>query len=338
MPTASLGHLEKVLRLGEGRRLKRLAHQAAYITSLEPEVQQLSDEELRGTTARLRERLENGESLDELLFDAYAAVREARWRESGERMFDVQLMGGIVLHEGDIAEMKTGEGKTYVASLALFLNALPGTGVHLVTTNDYLAKRDAEWNKPVFDRLGIRVGFIQNMMPFAARRDAYAADITYGTNSEFGFDYLRDNMAVSKDALVQRSHSYAIVDEVDSILIDEARTPLIISGEPETAATTYYDFARIVKQLEGKPATRKGEKGEDETELSGADYLYDEKHKTVSPAQTTIDRVERALGIENLYDPRNVQLVNHLIQALKAQSLYHRDIDYVEIGRASCRE
>ena len=173
------------------------------------------------------------------------------------------------------------------------------------------------------------VGFIQNMMPFAERREAYAADITYGTNSEFGFDYLRDNMAVSKEGLVQRSHAFAIVDEVDSILIDEARTPLIISGEPETAATTYYDFARIVKELTGAPATRKSEKGEDETELSGADYLYDEKHKTVSPAQKAIDTIERALGIENLYDPRNVQLVNHLIQALKAESLYQRDVDYV---------
>ena len=329
MPTADFGKLEKVLRLGEGRRMKRLAQQADYIASLEPDFQKLSDEELRGTTAALRERLENGESLDELLFEAYAAVREARWRESQQRMFDVQMMGGIVLHEGDIAEMKTGEGKTFVAALALYLNGLPGTGVHLVTTNDYLAKRDAEWNRPVFERLGMTVGFIQNMMPFAERREAYAADITYGTNSEFGFDYLRDNMAVSKEGLVQRSHAFAIVDEVDSILIDEARTPLIISGEPETAATTYYDFARIVKELTGAPATRKSEKGEDETELSGADYLYDEKHKTVSPAQTAIDTIERALGIENLYDPRNVQLVNHLIQALKAESLYQRDVDYV---------
>jgi len=329
MATASFGKMEKVLRLGEGRRLKRLAQQADYIASLEPDFQKLSDEELRATTAALRERLANGESLDDLLFEAYAAVREARWRESQQRMFDVQMMGGIVLHEGDIAEMKTGEGKTFVASLALYLNALPGTGVHLVTVNDYLAKRDAEWNEPVFERLGMTVGAIQNMMPFAERKVAYAADVTYGTNSEFGFDYLRDNMAVSRDGLVQRSHAFAIVDEVDSILIDEARTPLIISGEPETAATTYYDFARIAKELEGAPATRKGEKGEDETELSGADFLYDEKHKTVSPAQTTIDKVERALGIENLYDPRNVQLVNHLIQALKAQSLYHRDVDYV---------
>nr|MBA3243809.1 preprotein translocase subunit SecA [Actinomycetota bacterium] len=219
--------------------------------------------------------------------------------------------------------------KTFVACTALYLNALPGTGVHLVTVNDYLAKRDAEWNQPVFERLGMTVGFIQNMMPFAQRQGAYGADITYGTNSEFGFDYLRDNMAVSKDGLVQRSHAFAIVDEVDSILIDEARTPLIISGEPETAATTYYDFARIAKGLSGAPATRKTEKGEDETELSGADFLYDEKHKTISPAQTAIDAVERTLGIENLYDPRNVQLVNHLTQALKAQSLYQRDVDYV---------
>ncbi|MCP9486618.1 MAG: preprotein translocase subunit SecA [Gaiellaceae bacterium MAG52_C11] len=329
MPSADFGKFDKVLRFGEGRRVKRLHQQAAYIASLEPDFQALSDDELRGTTAKLRERLEAGESLDELLFEAYAAVREARWRESQQRMFDVQMMGGIVLHEGDIAEMKTGEGKTFVACTALYLNALPGTGVHLVTVNDYLAKRDAEWNQPVFELLGMTVGFIQNMMPFAQRQEAYGADITYGTNSEFGFDYLRDNMAVSKEGLVQRSHAFAIVDEVDSILIDEARTPLIISGEPETAATTYYDFARIAKGLTGAPATRKTEKGEDETELSGADFLYDEKHKTISPAQTAIDAVERTLGIENLYDPRNVQLVNHLIQALKAQSLYQRDVDYV---------
>jgi preprotein translocase subunit SecA len=329
MPTKDFGRLEKVLRVGEGRRMKRLGQQAAYIGTLEPEFQAMSDEELRGLTASFRERLDNGEPLDELLFEAYSAVREARWRESQQRMFDVQMMGGIVLHEGDIAEMKTGEGKTFVASTALYLNALPGTGVHLVTVNDYLAERDAEWNRGVYERLGMTVGFIKNMMPFAERRVAYGADITYGTNSEFGFDYLRDNMAVSKEGLVQRSHSFAIVDEVDSILIDEARTPLIISGEPETAAKTYYDFARIAKSLEGAPATRKGAKGEDETELSGADYLYDEKHKTVSPAQTTIDAVERALGIEQLYDPRNVQLVNHLIQSLKAESLYKRDVDYV---------
>src|SRR5262245_13689555 len=229
MPTQSFGRLEKVLRVGEGRRLKRLQHAAAYITSLEPDFQALSDADLRAKTAEFRQRLENGESLDEILFEAFAAVREARVRESAQRMFDVQLMGGIVLHEGDIAEMKTGEGKTFVASLALYLNALAASGAHLVTVNDYLAKRDADWNRGVFDRLGATVAYIQNMMPFRERRDAYAADITYGTNSEFGFDYLRDNMAVSLEGVVQRSHAFAIVDEVDSILVDEARTPLIIS-------------------------------------------------------------------------------------------------------------
>src|SRR5690242_6441241 len=329
MSATEFGKFEKVLRFGEGRRVKRLKQQAEYIATLEPDFQALSDEELRDKTVEFRERLENGESLDELLFEAFAAVREARWRESQQRMFDVQLMGGIVLHEGDIAEMKTGEGKTFVASLALYLNALEGHGVHLVTVNDYLAKRDAEWNRGVYERLGMTVGWIENMMPFAERREAYNADITYGTNSEFGFDYLRDNMAVSLDGVVQRSRAYAIVDEVDSILVDEARTPLIISGEPETAAKTYYDFARVVRELEGVPTNRKVMKGEDETELSGADFTYDEKHKTVSPSQMAIEKVERALRIDNLYDPRHVQLVNHLTQALKAEALYKRDVDYV---------
>ena len=315
--------------MGEGRRLKRLAEQAAYIGTLEPDFEKLSDDELRGKTAEFKQRLENGESLEDLIFEAYAAVREAFRRTIGVRLFDVQLMGGIVLHEGDIAEMKTGEGKTFVAVQPLYLNGLAGQGVHLITVNDYLAKRDAEWTQPVYEMLGSSVGYIQNLMPFTERRDAYACDVTYGTNSEFGFDYLRDNMAVSLDNVVQRSHAYAIVDEVDSILVDEARTPLIISGEPETAAATYYQFARVVKDLEGEPATRKTAKGLDETELSGADYLYDEKFKTVSPAQSAIEKVERAIGIDNLYDPRNVSLVNHLMQALKAESLYKRDVDYV---------
>ena len=244
-------------------------------------------------------------------------------------MFDVQMMGGIVLHEGDIAEMKTGEGKTFVATLPLYLNALPGTGVHLVTVNDYLAKRDAEWNRPVFERLGMTVGFIQNMMPFAERKVAYEADITYGTNSEFGFDYLRDNMAVSKDGLVQRSHAYAIVDEVDSILIDEARTPLIISGEPETAATTYYDFARIAKQLDGAPATRKGEKGEDETESPAPTTSTTRSTRPSRRRRPRSTRSSARSGSRTSTTRRNVQLVNHLIQALKAESLYQRDVDYV---------
>jgi preprotein translocase subunit SecA len=323
----NFGTFEKVLRFGEGRRLKRLQEQAAYIGTLEPEFEALSDDELAAKTTEFKQRLENGESLEELLFEAFAAVREAFRRTIGVRLFDVQLMGGIALHEGDIAEMKTGEGKTFVAVQPLYLNALEGMGVHLVTVNDYLAKRDAEWTAPVYEKLGMRVGFIQNMMPFAERKESYAADVTYGTNSEFGFDYLRDNMAVSLDEVVQRSHRYAIVDEVDSILIDEARTPLIISGQPETAAQTYYDFARVVKQLQGKQSDplQKGE----EAFADGADYLYDEKFKTVSPSEEAIEKVERALRIENLYDPRHAQLVNHLTQALKAQSLYHRDVDYV---------
>jgi preprotein translocase subunit SecA len=319
-----LGSFEKLLRVGEGRRMKRLAEQAAYITSLEPEFRELSDEQLRDKTAAFRERLANGETLEELLFEAFAAVREARLRESDQRMFDVQLMGGVVLHEGDVAEMKTGEGKTFVAGLALYLNALEGKGVHLVTVNDYLAKRDAEWNRGVYERLGVTVGYIENMMPFAERKIAYECDITYGTNSEFGFDYLRDNMAVSLDGVVQRSHSYAIVDEVDSILIDEARTPLIISGEPETAAQIYYEFARVARQLTGVPHDPLLKGGNPD-----ADYEYDEKHKTVGPGQAAIEAVERALRIDNLYDPRNSQLVNHLNQALKAESLYKRDDDYV---------
>ena len=305
-----LGSFEKVLRFGEGRRVKRLADQAAYIGTLEPEFEALSDEELAGKTVEFKQRIENGEPVDELVFEAFAAVREAFKRTMGIRLFDVQEMGGIVLHEGDIAEMKTGEGKTFVAVQPLYLNALNGNSVHLVTVNDYLAKRDPEWTKPVWDALGMRASHIENMMPFDERRDAYAADVVYGTNSEFGFDYLRDNMAVTLEGVVQRGHDFAIVDEVDSILIDEARTPLIISGEPETAAQVYYDFARIAKTLEGfaaKPGQPKGA-----AEASGADFEYDEKHKTVSPMHGAIEAVERALGIDNLYDPRNGQLANHL--------------------------
>jgi preprotein translocase subunit SecA len=323
------GALERVLRMGEGRRLKRLAEQADYIATLEPDFEGLSDSELAAKTTEFKQRIENGEDVDELVFEAYAAVREAAKRALGMRHFDVQVMGAIVLHEGDIAEMKTGEGKTLVATMPLYLNALTGENVHLVTVNDYLAKRDTEWMGPVYRALGMRAAYIRNMMPFAERKDAYEAEITYGTNSEFGFDYLRDNMATSLEATSQRGHSYAIVDEVDSILIDEARTPLIISGEPETAAKTYYDFARIVRELEGVPAkfVPKGQTAPEDD----ADYEYDEKFKTVSPRESAIEHIERALKIDNLYDPRNAQLVNHLIQALKAQSLYKRDDDYVVV-------
>ena len=322
-----LGSFEKVLRMGEGRRLKRLAEQAAYIGTLEDDFEKLSDADLVQKTADFKQRCENGESLDELLFEAFAAVRESFKRTMDVRLFDVQLMGGVVLHEGDIAEMKTGEGKTFVAAQALYLNALAGNGVHLVTTNDYLAQRDQQWTLPVFEALGMRTAYIENMMPFEPRRDAYQADVTYGTNSEFGFDYLRDNMSVSIEGIVQRGHNYAIVDEVDSILIDEARTPLIISGEPEMAPQAYYDFARIATGLvahESHPGDPKGA-----AEAAGADYEFDEKHKTVAVTEQGVEKIERALRIENLYAPQNAQLVNHLVQALKAQSLYSIDDDYV---------
>jgi preprotein translocase subunit SecA len=327
VPTTEFGNFEKVLRLGEGRRAKRLAQQAQYIGTLEPEFEQLSDDELRSKTAEFRERIANGETLDELLFEAFAAVREAFKRQMGVRLFDVQLMGGIVLHEGDIAEMKTGEGKTFVATQALYLNALASRGVHLITTNDYLAQRDQNWTEPVFEALGMRTAYIENMMPFEPRKSAYEADVTYGTNSEFGFDYLRDNMAISLEGVVQRGHPYAIVDEVDSILVDEARTPLIISGEPETAAQVYYDFARIAPQLVAHRSATGDPKGA--AEAAGADYEYDEKFKTVAVTEQGVNKVERALRIENLYAPQNSQLVNHLIQSLKAQSLFQRDVDYV---------
>ena len=328
---------ERFLRFGDGRRMKRLAEQAAYVATLEPDFQALSDEALRAKTVEFRERLGNGEDLNELLFESFAAIREARLRESDQRMFDVQMMGGIVLHEGDVAEMKTGEGKTFVASLALYLNALPttesldgrtlGRGVHLVTVNDYLARRDAEWNRGVYERLGMTVAHIESGMDPLAHKLAYEADITYGTNSEFGFDYLRDNMAIALEGTVQRGHGYAIVDEVDSILIDEARTPLIISGEPQTAARTFYDMARVARGLRGIQS--KGTKAEDAELQHEYDYLFDEKHKTVSATELGIEKVERALKVENLYGPENVQLVNHLNQALKAEALYKRDTDYV---------
>jgi preprotein translocase subunit SecA len=304
--------VERVLRAGEGKRVKLLEKQVAEVTALEPEISPLTDEQLRAKTAEFRERLAAGETLDDLLYEAYAVVREAAKRVLGLRPFDVQVMGGIVLHDGDIAEMKTGEGKTLVAVMPMYLNALLGKGAHLVTVNDYLAKRDAEWMGGVYRFLGLEVGVIQANMTPEDRRVAYNADITYGTNSEFGFDYLRDNMAMRLAECVQRGHVYCIVDEVDSILIDEARTPLIISGAPETAAKTYRDFARVVKRLR-----------------VDEDYEVDEKQRTVAVTEVGVDKVEKALGIDNLYKDANGALVNHLLQALKAQSLYQRDNEYV---------
>ena len=304
----------KILRAGEGRTLKRLQQRVIDVNALEPEYEALSDDQLAAKTIEFRERFDRGEDLDELLPEAFAAVREASKRTIELRPFDVQLIGGMVLHEGRIAEMKTGEGKTLVATLPLYLNAIAGVNVHLVTVNDYLARRDAAWMGPIYQALGISVGVIQNMMPDDERRAAYESDITYGTNSEFGFDYLRDNMAPSAEFTVQRGHWFAIVDEVDSILIDEARTPLIISGEPEQAAETYYAFARAVKNLE-----------------LGEDYEVDEKFHTASPTESGVDKIEKTLGVENLYAPENGQLVNHLIQAIKAKELYKRDDEYVVI-------
>jgi preprotein translocase subunit SecA len=304
--------VEKLLRAGEGRRMKSLGEQSARVGALEDEFLALSDSALLAKTAEFRQRFENGEALDDLLFEAFAAVREAAKRSLGMRPFDVQIMGGIVLHEGDIAEMKTGEGKTLVATLPMYLNALAGNGAHLVTVNDYLAKRDAEWMGQVYRFLGLDVGVIQAGMNPTQRRAQYAADVTYGTNSEFGFDYLRDNMTMRREHMVQRGHSYCIVDEVDSILIDEARTPLIISGAPETAADTYRQFARVVPRLK-----------RDE------DYEVDEKTRTAAITESGVAKVEQALNVDNLYKDSNGALVNHLIQALRAEALFHKDVEYV---------
>ncbi len=303
--------LQKVLRMGEGRKMRRLEEQVTAANALEDEIRELSDDELAAKTPEFKQRLENGESLDEMMAEAFAVVREAARRTLGMRHFDVQIMGGIVLHQGKIAEMKTGEGKTLVATLPVYLNALAGS-VHVVTVNDYLAGRDAEWMAPVYQFMGMSVGALRNMMPNDERREIYTRDCVYGTNSEFGFDYLRDNMAHRPEQRVQRGHDYAIVDEVDSILIDEARTPLIISGAPEEAAATYYKFAAIVPLL--KPEE---------------DYEVDEKQRTVAPTESGVAKVEKHLGIDNLYEARNGQLVNHLIQALKAHALYHKDVEYV---------
>ncbi len=304
--------LNKVLRVGEGRAMKGMQGRVAKIGALEPEMEKLSDAELRAKSDEYRARLSDGATVDDILDEAFAVVRETGRRVLGMRLFDVQLIGAMTLNAGKIAEMKTGEGKTFAAVPAVYLNALTGRGVHVVTVNDYLASRDAAWMEPLYTALGISVGVIGSMMPEAQRRDSYAADATYGTNAEFGFDYLRDNMAVRLDDCVQREHYFCIVDEVDSILIDEARTPLIISGVPEAATDTYYRFARIVPTLK-----------------TGDDFEVDEKHRAVSPTESGVDKVEKALGIENLYLDVHGNLVNHLIQALKAHSLYRKDKEYI---------
>ena len=273
-----------------------------------------SDAELREEADSLRERARGGESLDDLLPEAFALTREAARRSIGQRHFDVQLIGGMALHDGAIAEMKTGEGKTLTATLAVFLNTLAGDSVHLVTVNDYLARRDAEWMKPIYDALGVSVAAIQDADDHEARQVKYACDVVYGTNSEFGFDYLRDNMAEALEHCVQRGHHFAIVDEVDNILIDEARTPLIISGAPEQAAQIYYQFARLARQMDGVQAKdRLKSLGESkDTSEADYDYEYDEKHKTVSPTERGVKRAEEFLGVDNLYLGEHGTLVNHL--------------------------
>jgi preprotein translocase subunit SecA len=323
--------IDRALRMGEAGQFKRYSDRVGRINDLEPEMQELTDDELRQDAEQLREHARNGEPIDALLPDAFALCREAGRRTLNMRHFDVQLIGGMALHDGAIAEMRTGEGKTLAATLPIFLNSLGGGSVHLVTVNDYLARRDAEWMKPIYDALGVKVGVIQNMQDYESKRLAYQADVTYGTNSEFGFDYLRDNMAASIEEVVQRGHPFGIVDEVDNILIDEARTPLIISGAPEEAADYYRQFARLAGTLEGVPRM---ETTKAEREAAGEpewDYEYDEKHKTVSPTERGISKAERFIGVENLYLAEHGNLVNHLVQALKAESLYKRDKDYAVI-------
>ena len=328
------GIIDRALRLGEGRKLKEHTAAVEAINRYEPEFELLSDAEIRETADELRRRArEDEESLDDLLPEAFALVREAGKRSLGQRHYDVQLIGGMVLNDGAIAEMKTGEGKTLTATSSVFLNTLAGKGVHLVTVNDYLARRDAIWMKPIYDLLGVSVGVIQSEMNPAERRQAYACDVTYGTNSEFGFDYLRDNMASSLEECVQREYAFAIVDEVDNILIDEARTPLIISGRPEQAADTYYTFARLAKQMVGeemKPKLKSLGESRDTSEASH-DYEYDEKHKTVAPTEGGVAKAEKFIGVDNLYVSEHGTLVNHLIQSLKAESLFKRDTDYAVI-------
>ncbi len=309
-----MGLLSKLFTVGEGKQLKKYQAKVDQINALEPQMQAMSDEELSGMTERLRARYQQGESLDDLLPEAFAAVREASVRTIGLRHFDVQLIGGMALNAGEIAEMKTGEGKTLVSTLAGYLNAIPGHNVHIVTVNDYLARRDSQLMGRIYRFLGMDVGLIQNGMKPAEKVPAYEADVTYGTNAEFGFDYLRDNMVVRAEERVQRGHHFAIVDEVDSILIDEARTPLIISGMGSQSSETYKRFAAVMPRLK-----------------LDEDFQMDEAKKTINATEAGLDRIENMLGIEDIYADPSAQLANHLQQALKAQFLYHRDVDYVVV-------
>ncbi len=304
--------LKKIVGTKNDRELKRLAILLHEVNHHEKELMSLGDAELRAKTAAFREKLKNGLTLDDILPEAFAVAREASRRTLMMRPFDVQVIGGIVLHEGKIAEMKTGEGKTLAATMPLYLNALEGKGCHVVTVNDYLARRDAEWMKPIYSFLGLTVGVIVHGMDDDERRKAYAADITYGTNNEFGFDYLRDNMKFSLEEYVQREFNFAIVDEVDSILIDEARTPLIISGASEESTDKYYKINQIIPRLR-----------------KDADYTIEEKSKTVVLTEEGVSHVEQLLNVQNLYEPRNIEIVHHVNQALRAHTLFKRDVDYL---------
>ena len=304
--------LKKLIGSKNDRELKRLSLLLSEVNELEPAVLALSDEELRAKTPYFREKLQQGAELDDLLAEAFAVVREAARRTVGMRPFDVQIVGGLVLHEGKIAEMKTGEGKTLAATMPLYLNALPGKGVHLVTVNDYLARRDAAWMGPIYQFLGMTVGVIVHGMDDDERRAAYRTDITYGTNNEFGFDYLRDNMKFSLEDYVQRDFHYAIVDEVDSILIDEARTPLIISGPSDESTDKYQRVNQVIPHLRKE-----------------RDYKVDEKSRTVVLSEEGVTRVEEYLKVQNLYEPKNIDILHHVNQALRAHTLFRRDVDYL---------
>ncbi len=317
--------LTKIFGSQHERDIKAMRPTVEAINALEPEIQGLPDRELTAKTTEFKQRIEAGETLDDLLTEAFAVAREAAWRTVKMRPFDVQLIGGIVLHQGKIAEMKTGEGKTLVATLPAYLNALEGKGVHVVTVNDYLARRDAEWMSAVYRFLGLSVGIIQTNMPDADRRAAYAADVTYGTNNEFGFDYLRDNMKFDLAAMVQRGHHYAIVDEVDSILVDEARTPLIISGPSEESVDKYYRIDQIIPKLQ------RGEEIEhdDGSKSTTGHFLVDEKSQTVALTDEGVTKVEQLLGVENLYDIENMDLIHGINQGLRAHNLYRKDVEYL---------
>ncbi len=349
--------LDRALNVGEAKKFKQYEKRVELIGAFEAELEHDSDAELRGRMDALRERAAQGESLEALLPECFAVVRETGKRTMGMRHFDVQLIGGMALHEGCIAEMKTGEGKTLTATLAVVLNSLavrdvagapaqPETngasangagatperkGVHVVTVNDYLARRDAEWMSPIYDALGVTVGVLQNMQPYEEKHVAYACDVVYGTNSELGFDYLRDNMAKDLSEKVQRGHPFAIVDEVDNILIDEARTPLIISGAPEQAGDLYAKFARLAPRMTPGKTPDGMDPGTKKKFLADFDYEFEEKHKTVSITEQGVAKAERFLGIDHLYRAENGHLVNHLIQSLRAESLYKRDVDYAVI-------